>query len=368
MILISLVLGLGCAKPEVAEIEPVKLPNVAVSDLGKRTVVLYNKKVPGSKELAEFYASKRGIPPSHIAITNVAETEEMALGELTEGLYVHLRTKIKELVDQGEKIDFIVFSKGIPLRTWQDRHYSVDGYVSTMDMQLPHVKNDPPTGEELQKIANPYFGKSEPFSHAKYGFYLVTRLDGYTFEDARRLVENAARALPNKGPFFLDSDPGRRSGGYEHLEKSLANSEKNLKSKGYEVVLESTDLFVKPGQPVAGYASWGSNDGHFDLGAYRGIQFKPGAIAETFVSTSGRTFIPGTEGGQSLIADLVRSGVTGVKGYVKEPYAFALAKPDILFDRYTSGFTLAESFYMASPLLKWKDIIVGDAICAPYKK
>ncbi|MEQ1932619.1 MAG: TIGR03790 family protein [Fimbriimonadaceae bacterium] len=367
--MISLVLSLGCAKaPEVVAAPVVNLPNVQATSLGKRTVVLYNKKVPGSKELAEYYAAKRGIPSDHIAVTNVSDTIEMALGELTEGLYVHLKAKIKELVAKGDKIDFIVLAKGIPLRTWQDRHYSVDGYISTMDLNMPHVKNDPPTGDELNKIANPYFGKNEPFSHAKFGIYLVTRLDGYTFEDARKLVDNAALAKPNKGPFFFDSDPGRKGGGYGHLETSMSDAEKNLKSKGFEAVLESSSAFTNPGRSIAGYASWGSNDGHFDLGTYRALKFLPGAIAETFVSTSGRTFEPGTEGGQSLVADLVKSGVTGVKGYVKEPYAFALAKPDIMFDRYTSGYTIAESFYMASPLVKWKDIVVGDAICSPYKK
>ncbi len=114
-----------------------------------------------------------------------------------------------------------------------------------------------------------------------------------------------------------------------------------------------------------GYASWGSNDGAFSLDTYKRIKFKPGSLCETFVSTSGRTFLP-TTGGQSLIADLIANGVTGVKGYVSEPYTFALAKPEILFDRYTSGRNLAESFYAASMVLKWKDVVIGDPLCSPY--
>ena len=69
-----------------------------------------------------------------------------------------------------------------------------------------------------------------------------------------------------------------------------------------------------------------------------------------------------------MIADLIQQGVTGVKGYVSEPYTGALARPDILFDRYTTGYTLAESFYMASPMIKWKDVVVGDPLCCPYRK
>jgi hypothetical protein len=60
--------------------------------------------------------------------------------------------------------------------------------------------------------------------------------------------------------------------------------------------------------------------------------------------------------------------VTGVKGYVAEPFSVALCPADILFDRYTAGYTLAESFYMAVPFLKWKDIVIGDPLCAPYRE
>jgi uncharacterized protein (TIGR03790 family) len=116
-----------------------------------------------------------------------------------------------------------------------------------------------------------------------------------------------------------------------------------------------------------GYASWGSNDGAYNKNRFKKIIFKPGSLCEIFVSTSGRTF-KHTEYGQSLIADLIKNGVTGIKGYVSEPFTFALAKPDILFDRYTSGRNLAESFYAASLVLKWKGIVIGDPLCSPYAK
>ena len=39
-----------------------------------------------------------------------------------------------------------------------------------------------------------------------------------------------------------------------------------------------------------------------------------------------------------------------------------------LFDRYVSGFNLAESFYAASLVTYWKDIVIGDPLCRPYAK
>ena len=109
---------------------------------------------------------------------------------------------------------------------------------------------------------------------------------------------------------------------------------------------------------------------NFDQITFNDIQphnkWVPGAIAETFVSTGGRSFNYGTIYGQSLIADLIRDGVTGVKGYVYEPYLSAIAHPDLLFDRYTDGYNLAESYYMASNFLGWMDVVVGDPKMAPY--
>jgi hypothetical protein len=38
-------------------------------------------------------------------------------------------------------------------------------------------------------------------------------------------------------------------------------------------------------------------------------------------------------------------------------------------DRYSSGYTMVESFYAASRFLYWEDVIGGDPMCCPcYKK
>ena len=91
-----------------------------------------------------------------------------------------------------------------------------------------------------------------------------------------------------------------------------------------------------------------------------------GAIAETCVSTGGRSFTYGTWYGQSLVADLIRDGVTGVKGYVYEPYLTAISHADILFPAYYSGFNLAESYWAGSALASWMGTVVGDPKCAPF--
>jgi uncharacterized protein (TIGR03790 family) len=95
------------------------------------------------------------------------------------------------------------------------------------------------------------------------------------------------------------------------------------------------------------------------------LNFAPGSIGDTAVSTSARTFLP-TTGGQSLLADLIAHGLTCGKGDTDEPLLQSTASPPILLERYTSGFTMAESFYMASHFVGWEDVYIGDPLCCPF--
>ena len=58
-------------------------------------------------------------------------------------------------------------------------------------------------------VPNPYFAGTAPvstvapFTHEKYDIYLVTRLDGYTLEDAIGLIDRGAAPVRD-GRFILD--------------------------------------------------------------------------------------------------------------------------------------------------------------------
>jgi hypothetical protein len=139
-----------------------------------------------------------------------------------------------------------------------------------------------------------------------------------------------------------------------------------LTARSIPVQYDSSIVYMGNISGLKGYCGWGSNDTHFNQGLYNSLTFAPGALAETIVSTSARSFLP-TNGGQSMIADLITQGVTGIKGYSDEPLIQGVASPSVLFDRYTKGWTLAESFYAASRLVSWMDIVIGDPICRAYK-
>jgi uncharacterized protein (TIGR03790 family) len=135
-----------------------------------------------------------------------------------------------------------------------------------------------------------------------------------------------------------------------------------LNARGIATELDRNEIFIGDRSNLMGYFSWGSNDARYSEKAYESLRFAPGSIGDTAVSTSARTFLP-TTGGQSLIADLIAHGITGVKGYTDEPLLQAIASPSVAMERYTSGFTLAESFYAASRFVGWEDIVIGDPLC-----
>ena len=82
--------------------------------------------------------------------------------------------------------------------------------------------------------------------------------------------------------------------------------------------------------------------------------------------TNRTTWFAGTP--QSLIGDLIREGATGVAGHVAEPYLQSTIRPEILFPTYLGGANLVEAFYAAMPHLSWQTVVIGDPLCAPFRK
>lgn len=357
MALIALLVGCssaGGAGQTAASLPPVPMPE------SPRTLVVVNSLSKDSLTVGSYYAKRRGIPISNIVMVEVPEEEEI----LRDQYKAKIENPVMEAT-RGKTIDYIVTTKGMPLRIKDGWQWSVDAFLTAMDTQFQPLAST--KAEDIRKNINPFFGQKDPFSHDRTQMYLTCRIDGYTVEDCKKLIDRSIEAKPSDGPFLLDEAENRNEGGFGELQRSLPRAAAMLKERGKKAILDTGPTYVVPDEPLAGYCSWGSNDAAYKSDLYKKLKFQPGALAETFVSTSGRTFRP-TTGGQSLIADLVTQGVTGVKGYVSEPFVFALCRPEILFDRYVSGSNLAESFYAASPTVKWKDVVIGDPLCRPYKR
>jgi uncharacterized protein (TIGR03790 family) len=371
-----------------------------------QVLLVINTNSPASLAIGQDYAAKRGVKnilSVQCADSAVAtEKETIRLTDFKQSI----ETPIRKYLSTHTNIDFILLTKGVPIRIKESDmgscdehsteprnirgHPSVDSTLASLDyQQLPGAMKIDITGSGAIGCAysNRYWNATEPFSHAKYGGYLVTRLDGYTIADATNLVVEALAAEQGlaAGSILLDVQPifglgdktkqpqpisGTvilRESDWSDYNADMQRARDLLAQRSIANELDLNDAFVGQRTNLLGYCSWGSNDARYKPEAYQSLFFAPGSIGDTAVSTSGRTFLP-TSGGQSLLEDLIAHGLTCGKGYVDEPLLQANASPTILFDRYTSGYSMAESFYAASHFVGWEDVIIGDPLCTPYGK
>ena len=369
-----------------------------------QVLLVVNANSPISQAIADDYAAKR-------KITNIVTIQCQDSSIRTENETITLtnylqsiQSPIQKYLSDHANIDFIVLTKGIPIRIRDSAmgscdehshapaeirgHPSVDSTLAAMGYeQLPDALKIDITGSGAVGLAysNRYWGANEPFSHAKFGGYLVTRLDGYTEAQAKALVDQALAAeqgLTN-GEVLFDVQPkfglgykatqpapitGKiilRESPWNEYNADMQHAHDVLVEHGVLDELDLQETFIGQRTNLLGYFSWGSNDARYSSAAYQTLFFAPGSFSDTAVSTCARTFLP-THGGQSLLADLIAHGLTCGKGYVDEPLLQANASPTIAMSRYISGYTMAESFYAASHFVGWEDVVIGDPLCCPY--
>ncbi|MBA3638244.1 MAG: TIGR03790 family protein [Acidobacteria bacterium] len=356
----------------------------AFSQSAENVAVVVNDASPASQLVADYYARTRSIPSTNIIRIRTPATDEISRAEYVRTIEGPIAAAIARESLQ-DRILYIVLTKGVPLRIQGTS--GLDGTGSSVDSELTLLYRRA-SGVQVPlagPVSNPYFvGTSdplgaEPFTHRNHDIYLVTRLDAFSVDDVFGLIDKAA-APATDGTIVLD----QRAGLSEPIgDQWLAEAARRLKNMNRSVILESTAQAARGFAGVLGYFSWGSNDAINGVRQF-GMRFVPGAIAATFVSTDARTLMPPPDGWrpsgdwsskalfagspQTLTGDLIREGVTGAAGHVAEPFLRSIARPEILFPGYLGGRNLAEAFYMAIPHLSWQTVVIGDPLCAPFRR
>jgi uncharacterized protein (TIGR03790 family) len=213
--------------------------------------------------------------------------------------------------------------------------------------------------------------QSAVFEHSRFPIYLVTRLAGYDFDDVKGVIDRSLRAR-NRGKVVIDLKSDDDAEGNNWLRSAAIGLPDS------RVILDTSTEVLYNQRDVIGYAAWGSNDPQRKQ-RFGKFQWLPGAIVTEYVSTNGRTFerppdswnittwndrahfFAGSP--QSLTADYIHEGASGCSGHVSEPYLQATPRPQYLFRAYLNGRTLAESYYLAMPVLSWQNIVIGDPLC-----
>ncbi len=356
-------------------------------------VIVFNENEPSARELAEFYAGKRGIPSERMVTLKCSTDEEISREEYDD----HIAGPLRRIFDErgwwkrtpdhpGEepsstvtsnRICYLVLIRGIPLRIRQ-----TSGYVGDFCKEPSPIKdaNGASVDSELTVLGiftraisgflpNPYFRSYSRFPEARRppGMMLAGRLDAPTVSIVRRMIEDSLTVEQTGlwGRCYLD---GR---GLPAGSSSLAEGDGWIARLNDEIIPYTLPT-VYDNQPAmfstwfpmteaAMYFGWYSEQpaGPFTRGGFR---FQPGAVAchiHSFSATSVRDPF------KWWVGPLLDKGADAVLGNVYEPYLSLTTHLDLFVERLLDGFTLVESAYAAQPGLSWMNTVVGDPLYRP---
>lgn len=300
----------------------------------EEVLLLARKGSRDSLSVARHYAERRGVPKENIL--------ELKLPPIEQGLKPQIIDDIREyLLDKklAGKIRVIVPCYGIQLRLGNRA-------LDSMLMDL----FDRYTWGRVMGTSNPHFGRNEHFDPT-WGLYLVSRLDGPNVEIAKALVDKAMEAeksvtAKSGSAFFV-----RLNHGEEAFKIALR--------QGIKALLE--DRFFTKNSMIPDDTMWFFAWGHDYEKPIRYGRWPVGSVAAYLKSnTLAWLSRPKTK---TWVQGLLESGVTGTFGAAIEPYVQGYTRGDVFFELFwSSKYTYAESFYMATPTVRWAMSSIGDPL------
>jgi uncharacterized protein (TIGR03790 family) len=368
---------------------------------GQEVVVIYNAKLPESREVAEHYAERRSVPAAQVWGLDLPETETISRAQYRIGLEHPLRTRLEReglLVFKAEfqdapdggsrriqwrlseaKIRYLVLCYGVPLRIEPDptSNESVPEEMRTelrrneaaVDSELAVL----PLPDELRRVTgplnNPVFGATNAsLLGPVQGALMVARVDGPTPGIARALVDRAIEAEEKGlwGRAYVDLRGLPEGDGYRAGDDWLRMAATLSERHGMTTVVDEKPKTFAAGFPmshIAFYAGWydGTVSGPFTRAE---VEFMAGAVAYHLHSYSAETI---RDAGKRWVGPLLAKGATAVVGTVYEPYLPGTPDIGALWGRMLlSGYTFGEAAYAAQRVLSWQTTVVGDPLYRPF--
>ncbi len=364
---------------------------------GDSVVVIYNSRMPGSRDVARHYATRRGVPGDRVMGLKLPVGETMSRaeyrGQLQEPLLEFLERKklfvypsAEDAANQGDlkpiaaAVRYAVLCYGVPLRIAEDPSLvepgadklpdglrrngaAVDSELCTLPVRRP---SRPLAGMQpnlLYGVTNSQ--RLDPTN----GLLLVARLDGPSAAIARALVDKAMEAESNGlwGRAYFDLR-GLTNSDYKKGDDWIGAAAEITRRFGFETVVDDkpeTFPAAFPMSQIALYAGWYANDacGPF---ARPKVEFMPGAFAYHLHSFSAQTLRTATA---HWCGPLLAAGATATMGCVDEPFLDGTPNVDLFFARWLpGGFTFGEAAYACQRALSWQTTVIGDPLYRPFGK
>ncbi|MCB9758275.1 MAG: TIGR03790 family protein [Alphaproteobacteria bacterium] len=382
-------------------------------------LVVYNADDADATDVALHYRDARSIPAGQLCpLTGIDPADDAISAEDYALLVLDPVEGCLEGLPQPDDVDYLVLVRGLP--------YRVDitgGYSVSLDMALQVYRASPVIGsgqlagsrqanssgtwyasidnpvliasvgyEEDFDLSNAYMGwyvaasavsrmtrLPDTFSRADAGIasgysfdgnlFVVGRLDGFDYEDARALVDRAVAAdgsYPTGTLLCMESADGAR--GARDPECELTT--RLLADAGFDAEWLSPHDSALSGRTLAAYYTGAASI----RDAIAGNTYAPGAMVDNLTSygavpqnfrcSEGGETCPASES-QTSIARWVRAGATGVHGTVAEPLNNVFPNASALL-LYTFGYNMGESWLFSTRFLYWQSTWLGDPLTTPW--
>ena len=371
---------------------------------GDEVVVIYNSRLPESKDVAEHYAQLRQVPENQVFGFALTTNEEMSRPEFHDTLQMPLAKKLEtdrlwrfgsitnaatnshpERVVRrvtASKIRYAVLCYGVPLKIasepalhepvntnlppqFQRNEAAVDSELAW----LPMIEMNLPITGPLQNWV--YGVTNAACLNPTNGILLVARLDGPNAGIARGLVDKAIQAerdgLWGRAYFDARGLPQSQTN-YWLGDEWILGAAQISRALGFETIVDDTpDLFPAdfPMSQIALYAGWYADNasGPFQLPK---VEFMPGAFAYHLHSFSAATLRSNNE---HWCGPFLAKGATCTMGCVYEPFLSLTPNVALFLERFTVGqFTFGEAAWAAQPALSWQTTVIGDPLYRPFGK
>jgi uncharacterized protein (TIGR03790 family) len=376
-------------------------PEGQPDDLPKHLLVVYNQNDPESRDLADYYASRRGIPAERVLAIASPLTEEITRSQYESSIrqpilgYLYKKNWIARhieslrydnrmlhlLVASYNDIWAIVLIRGVPLKIAPDPAIE-DGMETEPELQ----SNAAAVDSELALlpvfglpyggfVPNPFFdsgstGAIRAGPELATKIILVTRLDGPKPSDVRRMIDESLWAEQNRlsGLAVIDSRGFTDvHNGYTSGDTWLRSARALLTNDGWSVKFDEKPETIPATDPcnhVALYLGWYAENASGPW-VTPPDRFMPGAIAYHLHSYSAATVRSET---QNWVGPLIAHGAAATMGTVYEPYLALTPHLDIFTKRLLMGQTFAESAYASEMGLSWMVTVVGDPLYRPFAR
>jgi uncharacterized protein (TIGR03790 family) len=378
-------------------------------------LVIANKDIEASGQIARYYCEKRNVPTKNILSLPLGATltDTISRDDYEKLLATAIRKRLLTAYLPGQ-IRCLLTTYGVPIKVGprgvlagmegklkelkelaeqeknkldqlkkdghadSPEHQEISRRLEQMQMEIDHISGRETNASVDSELSMVRFGSYELYRWQPNTLrndvlgldlrtLMVSRLDGPDYTIVKGLVDKAIAAEKTglKGIAYIDSR------GIAHKKDLFGSFDQSLLDLAMFIRLR-TDMPVKEEQTeklfepnscpqTAIYCGWYSLKKYVDA-----FDFVDGAVGY-HISSWEAVDLRDPNSSQWCPA-MLRRGITATLGAVAEPYLHSFPLPKEFFAELVDGRCLVEAYYRTNPFNSWQLVLIGDPLYRPFKK